>query len=181
MKDFKCILTEIKQGNKNAFMELLEQFRPLIVKYSNLLYKDDFEDMKSEFTITLWQAVCNIKKYDINKQIVRYFSNALRMRFLELYRESRSYNDHCLLAGDYDFYTNVADPVSHSDRLITQLDINKYISSLNENMKMIAHYIINLQYTDTEIARQLQMSRQYINRVRRKIREDYGKKINYEY
>ena len=72
MKDFKCILTEIKSGNKNAFIELVEQFSPLITKYSHLLYKDEFEDMKSELTVALWQAVCNIKKYDINKSLNTY-------------------------------------------------------------------------------------------------------------
>lgn len=180
MKDFKCILTEIKSGNKNAFIELVEQFSPLITKYSHLLYKDEFEDMKSELTVALWQAVCNIKKYDINKQIIKYLSNALRIRFLELYRNSRSYNDNSLIVENYDFFQNIPDPLPYSDCLITQLDINAYINSLNTNIRVIAHYIINLQYTDSEIAKQLHISRQYTNRIRRKIREDYINTLNHE-
>lgn len=41
MEDISLSIKNIKNGNKEHFIYVIKQFRPLIKKYTKLLYKDD--------------------------------------------------------------------------------------------------------------------------------------------
>lgn len=47
--------------NKDEFKELVEKMDPLIKKYVRLLYKDNKEDVHSEMTLALWEAVIRME------------------------------------------------------------------------------------------------------------------------
>lgn len=87
------LICDIKE-DKEKFVLLIDRFESLIKKYVRLLYKDEKEDAHAEMVAALWEAMCNIKYYDDDGQIVNYLNRALRNRFLELYRASRKYHDN---------------------------------------------------------------------------------------
>ncbi len=93
--DISELICEIKKDKEN-FGILVYRFHPLIKKYTRILYKDEEEEMYAEFVAALWEAVCSIVFYDDEGQVISYLTNALKNKYLELYRKSRKYYDHTI-------------------------------------------------------------------------------------
>ncbi|WP_294238772.1 RNA polymerase sigma factor [Pseudobutyrivibrio sp.] len=174
MKNYNELVHRFKNGDEDVFFEILDEFNPLIIKYSSALYKDEFDDIKSELILALWQALCKIKAYDESKQIVKYISNAMHMKFLELYRNSKSYHDNELLVTNDDYFSNIQDLKSSVGFLVIKADVDSYIETLTGKKKTIADYIIYQQYSDIQISEALNISRQYVNRVRREVKSYFN-------
>lgn len=79
--------------DKDAFKELVDKMEPLIKKYTRLLYKDEKEDVRSEMTLALWEAVTRIKYYEKDGECLAFLCTALKNRFYELYRKSKKEHD----------------------------------------------------------------------------------------
>ena len=64
--DFERILLKAKQSDKKAILEILEMYRPLMIKYAVIDNKFD-EDLYQEFVYTM--LLC-IKKFPYQNYIV---------------------------------------------------------------------------------------------------------------
>lgn len=142
---------------------------PLINKYAYILYKDETEDIKSELNISLWEAVNKIRVLENDGQVFNYFSIAIKNRFLELYRNSKKIHDHETTITDNMLTNNVIFLQKEYDDLIIDEDIAHFLEQYNGMKKNIFYLILFRNYSDVEIAKQLGLSRQYINRIRQQL------------
>ena len=166
MGEFSILIQAIK-ADKNKFHLLLEKMNPLINKYSRLLYKDEKEDVYSELSFALWEAVDRIYEYDNDGEIVNYLKTALKNKFFELYRNSRKKNDNEILIGDEWAAFDYGFVETQFDDAVINEDMMCFINQFKGGKKEIFYYILIHNLSDTKIAEKLNLSRQYVNRMRR--------------
>ncbi len=132
MQTYKNIIDNCKSGNEESFILLAEKFMPLIKKYTRILYKDECEDTQQEMLMALWEATQKIEVYDNDGKCTNYFANALRCKFLELYRKSKNYNDNIFTSEDT--FMECLESESHPKYSTVNMlqDINVIINSYTE-------------------------------------------------
>lgn len=169
------LICEIKQDKEN-FILLLYRFQPLIKKYVRILYKDEEEDMYAEFSVALWEAVCNITFCNGEGQTVKYLANALRNKYFELYRKSRKYNDHIIQMEERELKETEG-----VDNTLDDILIRDELLRIRRGTKGKKRQIFTLLFlegcTDLQVARKLNISRQYVHRVKKSFLEIIKKEV----
>ncbi|MDE7323568.1 MAG: sigma-70 family RNA polymerase sigma factor [Lachnospiraceae bacterium] len=169
------IIRKIKRDKENFYL-IIERFNPLLKKYTKLLYRDEREDVYAELVTALWEAIRKITLYDNDGQVVSYLSTAVYNKYLELYRTSRKLHDHMVGMTENEVDTFVNTDNSYDDTLL-HICIKDIYEGLEKNKKEIFRLIFIEGLTDTEIASQLCMSRQYVNRMRKKYYDEIKKRF----
>lgn len=175
MGDFQRLVNNVRM-DKESFSLLAKKMEPLVNKYTYLLYRDEKEDMKEELTIALWEAVKNITEVQNDGQVINYFSMAVRNRFFELYRRSRKYHDNEVVDKDDSVLLNTSYREKRFDEIMIKEDIILFLNKFSGQKRKIYYSMLIGLKTDREIADRFCISRQYINRMRRKMR---GEIANY--
>ena len=145
-----------KKNDTNSINYILKKFNPLILKYANKL--DDHEDAKSEFTLQLLHI---IQKIPLEK------SNFKDDKFIIAYIKTSIKNHFCLLYSNQKKYNSIVNSCVY-DQKIKQCNINSnlifydLIKVLNPKEKIILEQKFLYNYTNTEIANSLNLSRQNI-------------------
>lgn len=160
--------------DEERFSLIIEKMRPKInmLKYS--LFKDDVEDSEAELIEALWKAYKKMEYLETDGQLVSYFEQALIMRFKELYRKSRQYHDNeTSTSWDEDSGVYNKDFTEEDGYELADLrnNIDMIIESQCGIRKTILRMIVYDLLSDTEISKKLYVSRQYVNRVRRFLKE----------
>lgn len=168
----KVVLSQ--DGDKEAMLSIIDKFMPLI---KNLSYKLRYEDAKSELIYALIDVIKNIpvRENDYLKDekcIVGYINKSLRNRYIHLSQKNyiTGVMETCLemeikIEESYD---NIEDLI-----MIEQL-LKKLPHKHREVMKGI--YIENKK--QTEIASELKLSRQAINKMKRQAIEHLRNTLN---
>ena len=175
MEKVTIIIQKI-QEDKSNFDILIEKMKPLINKYTKLLYKDEKEDVKSEMILALWEAVIKMEYHDDEGKCMMFLCTELKNRFLELYRKSKKYYDNYTVA-EYDYIDRNELVLENYCDIILFNDLNRVLEQYDEKKRVIYKEIIFDQKSDSEIAHKYHISRQYANRLRRII----YKKLKTEY
>lgn len=163
-----CKLVESIKEDKEKFNLILEQFNPLLKRYTRLLYRDDREDVYSELTVALWEAICNISYYENDGQVINYLSIALKNKFFELYRASCKYHNHMVETEDNEILM-LSMPGNRYEEIIVQEDMQRVSSRLKGKKKQIFEMIFVQGYSNAEVADKLKISRQYVHRVKKEL------------
>lgn len=170
------LIKEFKNGDETKFLLIVEKMKPLIDKYVRLLYKDDKEDMYSEFVLYLLESIIAMKYYDKEGQCVYFLSKAIKNKFYELYKKSRRHFDNVADINN-EYFENMHFKQSEYEDFIIKEDLNKLLLNAKGKQYQILYAMVFKDETDSEIAKQIAVSRQYVNRVRRKfyslLREEY--------
>ena len=169
------LICEIKK-DKEKFGLLLHRFQPLIRKYVRILYKDEEEDMYAEFTAALWEAVCNIVFYNDEGQVIKYLTTALRNKYFELYRKSRQYNDHTIEIEEQELEEKKRVDNIYDDMLIND-ELRRIGDKLEGKKKQIFALIFLKGYADRQVASELDISRQYVHRIKKLLIEMIKKEV----
>ncbi len=156
--------------DKDAFSELVDIMRPLINKYVRLLYKDEKEDVRSEMVLALWEAVVNIKYFEKDGECMNYLCTALKNRFYELYRKSKKQNDNWIPVEDYD--TIDLKDEADMENAVFRIDVEKFLESYSGKKREILKAMILGNDSDAEIGEMFYVTRQYVNRLRRRLYEE---------
>lgn len=167
MVEISELICEIK-ADKEKFCILLQNFEPSIKKYTRLLYKDEKEEIRAEFTAALWEAVCNIQYCEDNGQVVKYLTTALRNKYFELYRKSRKYHDCMIEVEEKKLEERCAFDDSY-ENMITEDAMNWIENELTGKKRKIYELIFKKEYTTTEAASELHISRQYVHRIKKQL------------
>lgn len=138
------------------------------MSHVNLLYKDEKEDVYSEMMLALWEAVMKMEYYDEDSECTVFLCTALKNKFLELYRKSKKYHDNCTVLEQDIIEINQFYEDKFSD-IILDNDLKHAIEHCDERKKIIFMEIVLDEMSDSEIAHKHNLSRQYINRLRRDI------------
>jgi hypothetical protein len=177
-KNVKDIIQEFKRGDKEKFLLIVDRMTPLINKYVRLLYKDEREDMHSELVLCLLESVNTIKYYNEEGQCIYFFSKALKNKFLELYKKSKLYFDSETVIED-EFFTNINIEQSEYEDCVINEDLKEMLSKTEGKKHNILYDIVFYDRSDAIMAEEYLVSRQYVNRVRRKfynlLRDQYFK------
>ncbi|MDE5698634.1 MAG: hypothetical protein K2I96_14700 [Lachnospiraceae bacterium] len=119
------------QTDKDVFKELVDKMEPLIKKYMRMLYKDEREDVRSEMTLALWEAVKRIEYCEKDGECMSFLCTALKNRFYELYRKSRKEHDNKLFVENDDVLDiNKGDDIADMDNVLFSIDIEIFLRSM---------------------------------------------------
>ena len=173
-----CELICLIKKDKNQFCLLMDRFKPLINRYTRMLYRDEKEDVYAEFTMALWEATQNIVFYENDGQVVNFITTALKNKYLELYRTSRKLHDNMANADDVDIKM-IAKSDSVYDDISIWICLEKIYDGLAENKRKIFQLIFQEGLSDMEVANILRMSRQYVHRIRKEFYEKIKKEIGF--
>lgn len=159
--------------DKDAFKELVDIMEPSIKKYTRLLYKDEKEDVRSEMTLALWEAVTRIKYCEKDGECMAFLCTALKNRFYELYRKSRKEHDNQMFVENDDVFdvSKVEDitDLENLDDVIFNIDVETFLKGYAGKKQEIFRMIIMGNESDAEIAEVFSVTRQYVNRIRREL------------
>lgn len=169
MGEIKSLIQEI-QIDKNAFKKLVDKMEPLINKYVKLLYKDDKEDIHSEMVLALWEAVIKMEYCEKERECVSFLCTALKNRFYELYRKSRKEHDNQVFVENNDIFdVSGIEDIEDLESVIFNIDVELFLNKYAVTKQKIIKMIILEDISDAQIAKLFSVSRQYVNRLRRKV------------
>lgn len=159
---------------KENLMKLIECMQPVINKYARKLYEGESEDMCQELTLSLIEAVNKIETYNNEGKVINFLVNAVRNRFYELYRKNKILKKEEM--HEIDILENMCDCNNQLYADIEfKVDLGKSIHCNSRIQRNIAYYVLCENISDTEIARNLHISRQYVNRCKKQIFKLYTK------
>ena len=168
MENAISLIKKIKAGNTSEFEAIIHKMHPALEKYSRLLYKDSKEDIYSELVTALWEAITKMQYFEEEGKCITYLNNAIKLRYLELYKQSKKQHEHELTAPE-DLFTN---SIGHDNDYVNieiKEDMSNLLSNYSGIKKDIFYCIIFENMSDVEIAKKYGISRQYVNRIRKKL------------
>lgn len=167
------ILSLVKQykekGNEEYFVELVKRFQPLIKTYAYKLYYLEYEDSMQELTLALYEAIMKMPRADNEYGCITYIEKAVVHKFCKLYYESvaEQKKQQSSICSDFDQLTESCTDYELQN-CVYKMDIENYLKNKSELERNII-ILISYGYSDEEIGRKLGYSRQYINRLKKKI------------
>lgn len=154
-----------KNGDKSAIEALLKQYEPLIKSYARNFGTREMEDAEQELRIALYSAVEQIDQVDMEAKVVNYLVKAVKPRFIYLYGKHRKrIESETAILEDMDFEVHE----NAYEDMIFYTDMSEYSKKLPEQQRVILQGILTGK-DDKEIAAELNVSRQYVNRIKKKM------------
>ena len=144
-------------GEEKYFEELLERFSPLIKAYARKLYYLEYDDSLQELSLALYEAVRKIPSADDEHGCISYINRSVVNKFTKLYHNSveiQNMQAHSVPLDDSDGHDYQHD--YEADNCISLVE-RKILSLLIQG------------YSDKEIAARLGYTKQYINRIKKRI------------
>lgn len=159
----KCLIENYKNGDKESMLDIINQFTPLIEKYNR---KYENEDISSELIITLIKLInsLDIKKFKFDGEIINYIKIAIKNKYLDIIRQNSKKNEFLF----YELDTDILDYNNSYEELISNIEYERILNTLNEKEKLIIDGLYNLQKKEVEIAQELGVSKQNIHNIKRK-------------
>lgn len=156
------LVISYKSGEKEALIEIVKIFKPVINKFKRNSYCEDMENELILYMITLLEKMPIREEFLRDEKIIfSYIFKSLKNKYIrtnkkyyDKYSSERAddeflnYKDYYLLESDVEFQDMIKD-LSHCEKNILN---KRYVSNLSES----------------DIARELKTSRQYINKVHKK-------------
>lgn len=159
----------LETGNEHYFEELVIRFQPLMKSYVRKLYYLEYEDGMQELTLALYEAVIRIVKTEDEYGCISYIKKSVMHRFCKLYYESVEAQKIQEFSTSLDLGKIPASrPDSEIQNCIYNMDLKNSLRGKNKLERTIIGLILS-GYSDGEIGKRLGYSRQYINRIKKKI------------
>lgn len=161
-------IKNIKEGKKEVFERVIEDVDPTITKYVKAIYDGDKDDIREEYLLALWEAIQKMVYVNNDGQCVNYLHRAIENKFHELYRAQKLKRDN-EVGNNGELFLNFFEPSKdqYSD-VICMESIRQALGITDEKEKDIVYKMFIEEMSDSEIAQIYNVSRQYINRMRRK-------------
>lgn len=169
METILSLIQKYKAGDAHASEEICNRMTPLIKKYASKIHCMEFEDAMQELYITLLETLPHLTPSKPEAQCLKYITTAVHNRYRSL---CKTYLSIPITENIEDYQFSLTSLPEFDDGY---QDICTYIHSLPE--KGMQRKIMTLYFfqhkTDTEIAQEVHMSRQYVNRLKKKLISDY--------
>lgn len=156
------------QEKEENMLKIIDCMQPLIRKYVRQVYWAEEEDVRQELILAVIEAVDKMDACDSEGGCVVFLGNAIRNRLFELYRKYRRTQVEESVEMEAFDYMEGRDTYDYCDTEF-QIDLEQMLHLSSTTQKRIASYILYEQKTDSEIARCLKFSRQYVNRCKKEI------------
>ena len=154
----KTLIEECKAGNEKAVERMLEKFQPLIHKYARYFGENEKEDIAQELRIALYEAVIKIENVENEGAATNYIVRSIKHRFGQLDMEDAFLEDF-----DVGY-----DELSYENSVF-YVDLVDKLKQCSKKQRFIIYEILNHDASDGEIAERLGVSKQYVNRIKKKI------------
>lgn len=153
--------------NQEKMNQLIREFDPLIKNYCKKLYFCEKEDAQQELTLAIIEAVRRMISCESEGGCIMYISNAVKYKYISLCKKN------IIKENIEDVYSDVQlEQVNKEfdDYSVVDLeyDYRKILNNLSEKKKNILSYM-EKGYSDRQISEIMNISRQYVNRVRKEI------------
>ena len=154
-----------KNGDLAAMNQLLEQFEPLIKSQARDFGANEKEDAAQELRIALFQAVQQIEYFDSEAQVNSYIIKSVKSKKIYLYRKHKKKCEYeTAILEDMEF--KVRDNAYEDAVFYT--DLVRHIEKMPKKYRNILTQILEGK-NDSEIADNMNLSRQYVNRIKKKM------------
>ncbi len=150
---------------KEEIEQLILKMSPLAKRYATKVHFMDYEDTLQEFYIALVIAGTHLKETFTEAQCVKYLEKAVDNHYKYLCRKHLPIEPPLNL--DDHQHLESSDHIDH-----TALDISRYIQSVTQQDQTKGEILTKsfLQdKSDAEIAFELGISKQYVNRIKRQL------------
>lgn len=170
MKSLLQLIHDYHSGVKNADEEILKRMEPLVKGYASRIHCMERDDAIQEFYLTLLGTLPYLNSKNFSEgECVKYMQTAIENRYKALCRYHLSEPEK----EDFDSYSFTLQADNPFDE--TLFDVTAYIESFPaQSMEYKILSLFFYQYkTDSEISEILHVSRQYINRHKKKLLKNY--------
>ena len=157
-------LVILAKDDQEAMLLILEKFAPLIMSYAKKLFFLEGEDAKQEIVLAIIEAVNRIPKCENDGMCIAYINNAVKFRFSYLCKNNL--RRESIEEIDVDEINNHPYWENYSE-IELLYDMQQKRNKMNSKQNEILDYVL-LGYSDREISEKLDISRQYINRIKKK-------------
>ena len=160
----KKILEEIARGDEKSLLELIERFEPFIKSHSKKIregsWNIDGEDIESMLRIKLIELTKTIKIADSEGENVNFIATCLKNHFLDIVRKTNKIKDR-----EETLIEEVHDKEGLDKK---ETFFNDILKCLDDKKAEIVRLKFQNMYTDKEIADELGITRQAVNKQLRK-------------
>jgi RNA polymerase sigma factor (sigma-70 family) len=166
LNELKIIVEKAQDGNKNCMLIIIEKFRPLINKYSKKL---NYSGANSDLIICLIEIISNIPmvknpKFKEDKYIIGYIHISIKRKYFQLYREHLN-----VISRETELNLNIISDY-YLDKSWNLIDNRIFILNLMDKLSQYQKYIIKkifvYDFSVSELANELNISRQSVNRAK---------------
>ena len=148
-------VTKAKNNDSESIIYLINKFQPLIIKHA--VKFSNFEDTKSDITLhfikTIKKIPLDLPQFHEDKYIISYINKSILNYCNLLYKKS-------LIYSNFEYIDNIEIPEQYINN--SNLIFYDLISPLNSKEKLILEKKYIYSYTNAEIARMLNLSRQNV-------------------
>lgn len=172
--------TELKNNiimfkdTNEKFMDILSCFN---VKIKFLSYKLKYPEAETDLIIYLFELLktLNIKRFKEDKEILAYVNTCLKNKSIYLHNKNNNYTDKVALTPENEIldYININEQTSDYSNVF----FKNLISTLKPKYRKIIFYKFYLQLSDIEISKIFNISRQAVNKNKRKALKDLKKQL----
>lgn len=161
MGELYKLIEESKKGNKECLLKVICRFNPLLRKYSRKL---NYDGSESDLIICILEIIYTIpinnNKMQQDECIVGYINVSIKHKYIYL---SKKYTN--IMSRETEFNTDIL------EENYNQLSENSlYLENLMDNLPKLQQEIIKQIYfkgtSEKDIAKQLNISRQAVNRAK---------------
>lgn len=156
-----CEILELAKADTDYMETVLKDFEPLVKKYARKMFFLEYEEAFQELELAIIEAVHRIEIYPSDAQCMTYISRAV----IYAYRTQCNQNIRkvkCVNLDEiYPYWENFSDIEFFAD-------LEKKFCSLSASQKTLLLLLIQGE-SDSEIAELLHVSRQYVNKAKKKL------------
>lgn len=166
------LIHKYHNGEEEATEQIIERMTPLIKKYAGKIHCMEYEDALQEFFLALLECLKYLDSSSSEGKCVKYMETVIINRYYTLCKRFLS-------IPEFETIENHAasQPIapSYDD---SQMDVEAYIHALPVDgfKRQVFTYFFYEDLSDKEIAEKLNISRQYVNRVKKEMIRDYFSK-----
>lgn len=128
----------------------------------------DTDDAKQELYLAIIECVKNMPYCNTDGQCINYVTNAIKFKYCYLCKKNLSREK---IEDSYAEFEE-KEYVEEFGLVELRCDLNKSLRKLTGNQKKIMELVL-MGHGDAEIAKEMNISRQYINRIRKQIKNRY--------
>lgn len=163
------------QTNPESMMIVLNKMKPLIKSFAKKLFFLEFEDAIQELNISVIECVKKMPYSDNDGKCINYIHNSVKFKFLYLCRKHSLESDlteHIEL----DDSSMVYNERYHDFEEYYDLEVR--LKQLTSTQRKIT-FCLFCGFSDSETAKALGLSRQYVNRIKKSIFKKLYEKSEY--
>ena len=159
------LIREYKGGNEKSFEKIAEKMNPMIMFYAGKLYTWEQEDARQEMLLTLFCSLKKMKYCESEGECLSYIRTAVRRRYKDLVLKEL-HNQNKTVHTEWMEVQDTNDQLGEAE---FYMDLEITLLGFRGKERKIAERMLLYGENDKELARYEGVSRQYCNKIRKKI------------